>query len=245
MPFADPILVFDLDGTILDVNSFPRWALSMVTGNVAGVRARHRLRLSLAAQRLLLARKFGRADHDALMAGLQAAWQRACGDGGEKAAGEFAARMLRRVRPGLRPVLERVARGEADAILATAAAEDYAVALGRGLGFRHILASRRGGNGGAGCNRGARKRDRVLEHVVALGWSGRRLIFFTDHLDDLPLMQAADAVCWFGGEQALRQAREQAAGVPVIGCESLDTGAMMMAFAGRAHASRPRFSTAR
>ncbi len=244
MPRADPLLVFDLDGTILEINSFPRWALSMVACNVAGLSAIRRVRLSLAVQRLLLTRKLGRADHDALLAGLQAAWSRGCGEAATAAAARFSERLLRHVRPGLRPVLDRVARGEADAILATAAAEDYALPLGHALGFRHILAtpSRRGE--GEACNMGARKRDRVLDYVAARGWSGRRIVFFTDHIDDLPLIQASGAVCWFGTGAALREVRERAAGVPVMPCQSLDTAAMMLAF-GSAPTAGARASTAR
>lgn len=239
MSRTDPILVFDLDGTILDVNSFPLWALSMVACNVAGVPVLRRLRLSLAAQRLLLVRKMGRTGHDALLAGLQTAWQRGCGDAADAAAERFAARLIRRVRPSLRPVLDRVASGEADAVLATASAEDYALALGRALGFRHILATPSRRAGGEGYNNGTRKRERVLDYIAALGWSGRRIIFFTDHIDDLPLIQASDAVCWFGGGAALREVRARAVGVPVMPCESLDTAAMLLAFgSGRVSATR-------
>lgn len=246
MPRADPLLVFDLDGTILEINSFPRWALSMVAGNVAGISVLRRARLSLAAQRLLLARKLGRANHDALLAGLQTAWRQGCGDAAEAAAERFSQRLLRRVRPDLRPVLDRVARGEADAILATAAAEDYALALGHALGFRHILASPSRRDDGEGCNMGARKRDRVLDYVAARGWSGRRIIFFTDHIDDLPLIQASGAVCWFGTGAALREVRERAAGVPVMSCQSLDIAAMMLAFGSApAPGARPRPLSAR
>ncbi len=246
MPRADPVLVFDLDGTILDINSFPRWALSMVGGTVSGLSPRRRLRLSLAAQRLLLARKLGRSDHDALLVGLQSAWQRACGGASEAAAAHFASRLSRHVRPALRPVLDRVAGGEADAVLATAAAEDYALALGRALGFRHILATSSRRAAGEGCNSGARKRDRVLDYIAACGWSGRRIVFFTDHLDDLPLIQASSAVCWFGTEAGLRVVRERAAGVPVMPCNSLDTTAIMLAFGtGRPAGARAQTVVAR
>jgi phosphoserine phosphatase len=246
MSRTDAILVFDLDGTILDVNSFPRWALSMVACNVGGIAPLRRLRLSLAAQRLLLLRKLGSSGHDALLAGLQAAWQHACGDAAGVAAERFAARLVRRVRPGLRPVLDRVARGEADAVLATASAEDYAFAVGRALGFRHILATPTRRANGEGLNSGMRKRERVLDYIAARGWSGRRIIFFTDHLDDLPLIQASDAVCWFGSGTGLREARLQAVGVAVMPCESLDTAAMLLAFgSGRASATRAQPTSAR
>ena len=41
------------------------------------------------------------------------------------------------------------------------------------------------------------------------GWAQRPRIFFNDHLDDLPLMQVSQAVCWFGGRRTLADARGQ------------------------------------
>ena len=246
MSRADPLLVFDLDGTILEINSFPRWALSMVACDVAGLSALRRVRLSLAAQRLLLTRKLGRADHGALLAGMQTAWRRGCGEEAEEAAKRFSQRLLQRVRPGLRPVLDRVARGETDAILATAAAEDYALPLGYALGFRHILATPGHRDEGEACNMGARKRDRVLDYAAARGWAGRRIVFFTDHIDDLPLIQASGAVCWFGTGAGLREVRARAAGVPVMPCQSLDTPMMMLAFGSApSRGARPQPAPAR
>ncbi|MGH7041239.1 MAG: haloacid dehalogenase-like hydrolase, partial [Acetobacteraceae bacterium] len=143
MPQPDeaPLLIFDLDGTVLRVNSFPRWALCMATARVRGPRLGARLRLALQAQTLLARRKLGRTHHEALLADLSAAWRAACGPVAEQAGAAFAAGLLRHVRPELAGVLDRVARGDADAVLATAASEDYARALGRALGFFHVLAS--------------------------------------------------------------------------------------------------------
>ena len=37
MPRVDPVLVFDLDGTLLTVNSFPIWVLFLGSGGVRGL----------------------------------------------------------------------------------------------------------------------------------------------------------------------------------------------------------------
>jgi phosphoserine phosphatase len=219
MPHADPVLVFDLDGTILRVNSFPLWAIDMLAGRVSGLPWRQRLRLSFATQSLLFGRKLRRADHDALLAGLQEAWRSACGDAVGQASDRFANRLLRHVRPVLGPMLELVARGDADAVLATAAAEDYAQFVGRALGFRHIIAARAGNGGG---NRGPRKRDAVLALLREQGWSRRPLLFLTDHLDDLPLIKASTTVCWFGSKRDIPAIRAAAPGVAIVFAEGLD-----------------------
>jgi phosphoserine phosphatase len=223
MSRADPVLIFDLDGTILAVNSFPRWVMEMIACRVGGLPWRRRIRLSLAAQALLLGRKVGRTNHDALLAGFQGAWRAACGDQAEAAADRFAARLLRHVRPALGPALERVAKGEADAVLATAAAEDYVRALGRILGFRHILAAPVQGGG----NRGARKRESVLRLIRDQGWEHRSLLFFTDHLDDLPLIQASHAVFWFGSPREIPVIRAAAPCVTVRSCHGPDLADLM------------------
>lgn len=233
---AEPVLVFDLDGTILTVNSFPRWALDMLAGRVSGLPWRQRLRLSLATQSLLFGRKLGRANHDALLADLQDAWRTVCGEAAEAASSRFATRLLRHVRPALGPILEYVARGDADAVLATAAAEDYARVVGRTLGFRHILASRAAAEGG---NRGARKRDAVLALLQEQGWSDRPLLFFTDHRDDLPLIEVSTTVCWFGSRRDLPAIQAAAPGVRIVFLEDLDTTVLTMAAAPSQAAARP------
>lgn len=238
-PEQSPLLIFDLDGTVLRINSFPRWALHMATARVSGLGIGSRLRLALRAQALLVRRKLGRAHHDALLASLSAAWRGACGPAAEKAAADFAAGLLRYVRPELRAILDRVAQGEADAVLATAASQEYARALGRALGFQHVLASNE-----AGVNRGERKRDRVLDYIADKGWGSRRRIFFTDHEEDLPLIKACHGVCWFGSAAKLRKLREEAAGVAVIAADRMQAAGIVASFTAPMPYPRTRASTA-
>ena len=97
-----------------------------------------------------------------------------------------------------------------DAVLATAAAADYAEPLGRRLGFQHVLATRADRSAGEPANAGAVKRRSVDDFLRHAGWRDRSLILFTDHLDDLPLILDCDVVCWFGSAGMLAKARAMA-----------------------------------
>ena len=219
----DPVLIFDLDGTILSVNSFPAWILFLICGPVKGLGLRRRVRLSFAVQRLLLSRRLGRAAHEELLRGAQAACASARCEA--RSTARLEAVLARRVRASLRPVLEQVALG-ADAVLATAAAAEYAVPLGCRVGFRHVLATPGGRSPLELSNKGIRKRDRVLQFVHEQGWNGRKLLFFTDHLDDLPLIVASDTTLWFGTSAMLSAARRQAPQSHIVDCRSLDAAAL-------------------
>jgi phosphoserine phosphatase len=208
-----PVLIFDLDETILAVNSFPLWVRFLVAGPVPGLGWRPRTALSLRVQALAVRRKLGLIDHDALLRHLQRAWRDATGTDGETMASGFQASLLQQVRPNLKPLLAVVAAGQVDAVLATAAASDYAAGLAQRLGFRYALTTSPDNGTITPRNSGTRKRDRVQALLHQFGWHTRPLVLFTDHIDDLPLMHDSDAVCWFGSDVALAIA-EAAAGKP-------------------------------
>jgi len=216
-----PVLIFDLDGTILRVNSFPRWVLFLIAGFVPGLGMRRRLTLSLRAQALLCGRKFGGLTHDELRRGLRRAWHAATQFQADTMAHRFQLALLRHVRPGLRPLLKMVEAECVDAVLATAAAAEYASEFGRQLGFRHVLAGSSGRAGAGTISTGQRKRDQVRKFLAARGWQERTLVLLTDHIDDLPLMRECGLVCWFGPERGLAEARA-AAGARFIFCRPLD-----------------------
>lgn len=218
-----PILVFDLDGTILDCNSFPAWALHLISGRVPGLPAAHRIALSRTSLGFVLKRRLGRIDHDRLMHGLQSAW--AASGATDDTLTRFVETMLRRVRPCLRPALDLVVSG-ADALMATAAAADYAVELGARLGFRHVLSTSPACGATEGMNHGARKRDRVIRFLQDRGWADRPIIFFNDHLDDLPLMERSSVVCWFGKPALLRSLRQALPDVQIFDCRGYDASRM-------------------
>jgi phosphoserine phosphatase len=214
-----PVLIFDLDETILRVNSFPLWVRFLAFGRLPGLAAHRRALLTMRVLLLTARRKLHRIDHDALLRQLQQAWRAATQGCGETQAAAFRARLLREVRANLGGVLQRVADGRLNAVLATAAAADYAVGLGRQIGFRHVLATP-ADDERPERNAGVRKRDRVLALLRNLGWDERPRILFTDHIDDLPLMRVCDATCWFGDSRACPD------GIRVASCLDLDSDAL-------------------
>ena len=205
MPRAEttPVAIFDLDGTILDVNSFPLWVLFLIGGRLPGLGVRQRLQLSLSCQARLLRRALHGISHDEFLRELQQQWRAASGSSGASLMAPFEAQLLRHVRPNLASALACVAKQHIDGILATAAASDYALGLGRRLGFRHVLATAANRPAAEPGNSGTRKRDRVFAHLAAHDWRARPLILFTDHADDLPLMRESRMVYWFGAPAAL------------------------------------------
>lgn len=227
-----PVLIFDLDETVLRVNSFPLWVRFLIVGRLPGLAGRRRALLSLRAQRLLLWRKLGRLNHDALRWRLQVAWQSAAGHQREDLVTRFQTRLLREVRENLRPLLAMIANQRIDAVLATAAAAEYAEGLGRQLGFRHVLASPHDCNAAAPLNSGSRKRDQVLAFLREQSWHGRKLTLFTDHLDDLPLMQESDTVCWFGPDATLATAQTLAVWTRFIRGRDLDGNTLLATLDG-------------
>lgn len=221
MPQVEPVLIFDLDGTILRRNSFPIWAVSMMGLRGCGLKLRQRLVRSLAVQRLLLARKLRRLDHDDLLRRLQTLWRAAAAEPGATLAQHVQRRLTALLRPNLVAVLRLVAEGTMDGILATAAAADYAEPLGRQFGFEIIIATPAERTRGEPHNTGTQKRDRVLELLRERDWLERPRIFFNDDLADLPLMQSCAAVCWFGNDRDLRRAKAEAAPVRFLPCRTM------------------------
>jgi phosphoserine phosphatase len=194
------VVVLDLDGTILSVNSFRHWVLYMLRARFPHLRGVRRLTVTLAVAKALATRKAGLIDHETLKWRLQRLWQIAStGDGGALER-NFIESLKRFVRPELTEILTAVANGQIDAVMATAAAADYAHGLGRSLGFHHILATPRIRNEGEPSNIGTHKRDAVLRFIDGRGWQNRLLVLFTDHDDDLPLIRVSQTVYWFGAE---------------------------------------------
>jgi phosphoserine phosphatase len=211
-----PAIVFDLDGTILSINSFRLWVSQMIAGHFPGMSPWRRAVLSLGAIRALAKRKAGMSCHETLKWTLQRHWQKATrGDGGVGER-EFVQRLCFYVRPDLIAVLGAVAEGKFDAVMATAAAADYAEAFGRLLGFNHILSTPRVREEGSPSTVGARKRDAVLSHLASLGWQNRPIIFFTDHAEDLPLILRSHTVYWFGSEEERRVLAGRITGVTIL-----------------------------
>jgi phosphoserine phosphatase len=226
---AAPVLICDLDGTILDGNSFPLWILYLMFGRLPELRPSLRVKLSLRLQLLLVHRRLGRIDHAQLMREVQHAWHTATESVPDGSTARVPAMLRRRVRPAFEPLLRLIAAGEIDAVLATAAAGEYAVPLGRQMGFRHVLATPcRLASAGA-LNHREQKLRRVLGFLTQQQWRERSRVLLTDHVDDLPLIQHCHAVGWFGSAEMLARARSDANGVRFIDCRGLDATALSQA----------------
>jgi phosphoserine phosphatase len=222
----EPVWLFDLDGTVLTSNSFPLWVKFMLAGKApAPLGARIAAAVSTAI--LLAKRKAFGAPHDVFKAGLQRAWAR-YGAASAAAADALGARLERDVRANMADALA-IARTRDDAWLATAAAGEYAEPFARRLGFRRVLATPVG-RASEGSYVGPRKRDAALAALDAAGWGARPIVFFTDHEEDLPLMQASDRVIWFGpGDQAEAIARQLKPGAQLVPALGLDSRAVAAA----------------
>jgi hypothetical protein len=195
------MLILDLDGTILSVNSFRRWVLHLMRARFPHLGPAQRVGIACATVIALSRRKMRLGGHEALKWRLQKLWQAATdGDGGLSERG-FVEELTGFVRPELLPVLKAVAAGEVDAVLATAAAGDYAYGLGQSLGFTHILATDPMRAASEPSNVGERKRQAVLDFIASRGWQDRPRILFTDHKDDLPLIRVCQTVYWFGSDR--------------------------------------------
>jgi phosphoserine phosphatase len=216
-----PVLICDLDGTILRVNSFPCWILYLIAGRLPEIKLRARLTLSLRVQSWLLKRKFGRISHHAFMARVQAEWHAATAPNQAASALRVARYIRPMTRRALEPLLRRIAAGEIDAVLATAAAGEYALELGRQLGFADVLCTPCHLEPGEPINAGAQKWLRTIAFLASRDWIDRPVLLLTDHLDDLPLMRHADVVGGFGPERELARARAQLKETAFIDCRGL------------------------
>ncbi|MBC7799188.1 MAG: haloacid dehalogenase-like hydrolase [Gemmatimonadaceae bacterium] len=204
-----PVLIFDLDGTVLSVNSFPHWASFLLRRRLPHLSLGHSARIRLAVGAALVRRKLGRIGHEELKWRLQHLWQAAVAGDDGRAERALQDQLLRYVRPSLRQALSAVADGHADAVLATAAAADYADGLGRRLGFRHVLSTATHRDHPAASNVGDGKRDAVLAFLAREGWADRPRILFTDHRDDLPLIRVCSETRWFGPALRLTEVQVQ------------------------------------
>lgn len=232
MPPIDvvPVLVFDLDGTILPFNSFPRWVLFLIFGALPGLGWRPRGRLSLLAFRMLLLRKLGRLSHNELQRRLQAACRTACIGYDQPLTNRFEAALQRKVRRNLLWLLQAIPDEAFDAVLATAAAAEYAEPLGSRLGFRHVLATQPERDVDDPPNVGLAKHDGVMNLLHTLGWNDRPIVLFTDHIDDIPLIRQSNTVCWFGSPDMLVTVRSAAAATQFINCRDMDEACMRATF---------------
>jgi hypothetical protein len=211
-----PVVVFDLDGTVLDVNSFPHWVMFLIGARAgdrrpptaAAVPARHSAGATAQAYA-----------HEPCCAPVApaGAWRSASRQPGRIASAVRGGAGEARARPNLGRVLQLVATGEIDA----------RHRCGGGLrcgswstaSISPCAGSRSGRRRDDPANSGTRKRGQVLA-LLARGWDERPIILFTDHIDDPPLMRDSSTVLV---RHIGRDARAVAAagGVSFIRCSEL------------------------
>jgi phosphoserine phosphatase len=219
---AEPVWLFDLDGTIIDVNSFPMWVTEILIGGLPHLGVVPRMSVSVRCAAAIALRKILRESHAGFKRRLQRLWTDAtAADTGGRASDPLVERLLAHVRPSLQALLAAVAKGEVDAVLTTAAAAEYALPLARQLGFRHAIATPPGGREDAPDNVGEIKRDRTLAYLVAQGWASRPRIFFTDHRDDLPLMRECSTLVWFGADDECESLGSELGAVEALAARAL------------------------
>jgi phosphoserine phosphatase len=154
---------------------------------------------------LIACRKARLMSHNTMKWRLQRLWQQAVRDDGGRAVAAFVATLQPFIQPALRGLLAGISAGQGDAVLATAAAGDYAVPLGKMLGFTHVLATDPDRGPDSESNVMTHKRDAVFRLLADQGWMDRERVLFTDHRDDLPLMAVCQTVYWFGTSAAGHQ----------------------------------------
>lgn len=217
-----PILIFDLDGTILSVNSFPLWVKYLLKGQFGGLNVLQRMRLTSRVTCVMLERKLLKKSHYHAKRKLQKLFAEALEKDDEKLALlQFADQLIDTIRPNMLELLEGLETDFPDAMLATAAAAEYAHPFAQMLGFKHIITTPYFNEKIAFENVGEAKRDSVLAYLKGQGWQDRPRIFFTDHEEDMPLIQASHHIFWLGDDAMLERVNPQADGVEMLDAKPL------------------------
>ncbi len=203
---SDTILIFDLDGTILSINSFPVWAWYMLKGGSTSLTMSTRIKIAFRTACIMFKRKVCRRSHFATKQALQKLWIQS-----QANADTLNNALLKHIRPELAGLLQLVRSGQVKAILATSAAACYAVELGQKLGFTYITATHLGGLE----NRSEEKLDSVMRLIESNGWSDFKRILLTDHPEDLPLIKQCQQTIWFGDNAGLEVVRLETPGTNI------------------------------
>jgi phosphoserine phosphatase len=189
MTDAPPVVLVDLDGTLLRANSYHvllLWLAARLVRPGRGFVRRNRRFWSL-----LLARATHRSERVAMKQEVQALLAEL---GGSPA---LLVRILRaQVDPAVLVSIDQARDQGAPVVLATAALPEYALPLAAAVGHPDAVCTTAASDHPWTENLGAAKRDRVCAHLAAHGLDGRRRVLLSDHPDDLPLAEVCDRTFW-------------------------------------------------
>jgi phosphoserine phosphatase len=194
-------VLVDLDGTLVSVNTFHHWIAHILVRGLSGIPLHKRTAARTTVLALCVRRALGVISHDDFKRGIQLAWAAAVSDTGPTWEQEEIGRFVHRIRSYIDPrvwslLMDFRAQG-AITLLTTAAPAEYAECLGRELGFTTSVPTPRALDSTWSNNAKHAKLSRsrlALERLSATG----QMAVLTDHIDDLPLMQAADIVFLVG-----------------------------------------------
>lgn len=221
-PAAEVVFIFDLDGTLLSINSFPHWVRYMLLGKFQGLALKERILLSLKAAALLARRKLLKESHFAIKQKFQALWTEALKqDKDQFALHNFCRKLAGYVRPNLKEVLTLAKQKNLPTVLATAAAGEYAIAFGNMLGFSHITTTPVFTGEKTEENIREKKRERVMALLAAENLERHQRVFFTDHEEDLPLIKESYVTFWLGGEADIAAIQKKAEPSKIIPARGL------------------------
>ncbi len=120
----NPVLIFDLDGTILSVNSFRLWVMYLLIGRF-GLGLVRRAALTARTAAIMAGRKLLRQSHADTKRRLQRLWSEAVAHENHAVAeAGLLAGLKHAVRPMLQPVLALAGGETVDAVLTTAAVSE-------------------------------------------------------------------------------------------------------------------------
>ncbi len=211
---TNPVLIIDLDETLLSINSFPVWAKYFLLGKFDNLNFTKRNLLRLKSAIIFAKRKTLKHSHAHTKNNLHKLWLKNY----DYSALEIIITTLeQKIRPNMRDLVISIASGQTDAVLATAAAAIYAEPLAKRIGFSNVIAT----NLEEQENRSEEKSRRVLEFLKKQGWENRKKIFFTDHLEDMPFMKNSDKLMWFGKPEESAIIKQSIPTLEIIICHKL------------------------
>lgn len=213
---TDAVLIIDLDETLLSINSFPVWAAYSLRGKFSGLKFKQRRKLRIQAGKIFFRRKVLRRSHAQTKADMHRLWLANHDDG---ALENILTKLQKKIRPNMLEVIERISKSQCDALLATAATSFYAEKFAARIGVANIIST--GLNDKE--NRGEEKSRRISEFLASKNWDGRRKIFFTDHLEDMPFISKSDKLMWFGKKEEIQDIQKSLPRLNIISCSNLSS----------------------